>query len=81
MESIKTWFFVFIGIGLALVALQGLSRGWLPTGPNGYKRGTGVSRREQPLVFWLFFLLYFGGGVSLTLYALDLGWHLASAFE
>jgi len=65
-------FFLVAGIGIVLVALQGLSRGWLPNGPNGFKRGTGVFRSEQPLGFWFFFAIYFGGGVAVAIYALRL---------
>lgn len=72
MGDIKAWFFVIFGVGLVLVALQGLQRGWLPTGPQGFEQGTGATRQEQPLLFWLFFLLYGGGGVALTVHALRL---------
>ena len=72
MESIKAWFFIIFGFGLVAVALQGAVRGWLPNGPNGYKKGTGVARSEQPVTFWAFFLLYFAGGGALTVHALKL---------
>jgi hypothetical protein len=57
------------GIGLVLVALQGAVRGWLPMGSNGLRRGAGATRAGQPVLFWLLFLLYLGGGVALTIYA------------
>lgn len=72
MAKIQGIFFLVMGIGLALVALQGVQRGWLPNGPNGYKQGKGVKREEQPIGFWFFFALYFGGGVALVVYALRL---------
>lgn len=65
-------FFLVFGVGLVLVALQGVSRGWLPNGPNGFKEGKGVSRSEQPLGFWFFFAIYFCGGAALAIYALGL---------
>lgn len=72
MENIQGLFFLVMGAGVVLVSLQGLSRGWLPNGPNGFRQGTGVSRSEQPLGFWFFFLLYFGGGTAMAIYALRL---------
>ncbi|MGH8121786.1 MAG: hypothetical protein ACREPT_03355 [Rudaea sp.] len=55
-----------------LVALQGVFRGWLPNGPNGFKRGQGVARADQPVGFWFFFSLYFIGGIAMAAYALRL---------
>lgn len=59
-----------MGVGLVLVAFQGVSRGWLPNGPNGYKRGEGVYRDKNPIGFWLMFLVYAIGGVAVALYAI-----------
>ena len=70
MELFKGLFLLVLGVGIALIALQGVSRGWLPNGPNGFKQGEGVSRSEQPLGFWFFFALYFCGGVAVSIYAL-----------
>ena len=64
------WFFLIFGIGIAAVAVQGVGRGWLPNGPKGLQQGEGVSREGNPLGFWFFFLLYFGGGIALTIYAI-----------
>jgi len=61
---------VVLGIGLALVALQGAVRGWLPNGPKGFERGEGVHRDRQPIAFWFFFLLYLVGGLYVAGYAL-----------
>ena len=72
MTRFQGLFFLVMGVGIVLVALQGLSRGWLPNGPNGFKRGAGVSRERQPAGFWFFFVLYFGGGAALSVYALRL---------
>jgi hypothetical protein len=72
MHKIQGIFFLVMGAGLVLVALQGIARGWLPNGPKGFKRGEGVSREEQPVGFWLFFLLYSAGGCSVAIYALRL---------
>ena len=72
MLQIKGWFLLVMGIGLAAVAVQGIFRGWLPNGRNGFKQGEGVSRKSQPIGFWFFFSLYFGGGLYLTFYALNL---------
>ena len=55
MAQFQGLFLLVLGVGVVLVALQGVSRGWLPNGPNGYKQGKGVSRLDQPLAFWFFF--------------------------
>jgi len=70
MLQIKGWLLLALGIGLVAVALQGAWRGWLPTGRNGYKPGTGVFRDRQPVGFLFFFLLYLGGGLYVAFYAL-----------
>ena len=72
MALFQGLFFLVMGMGLVLVALQGMKRGWLPNGPNGFKQGEGVRKKEQPIAFWFFFLLYFGVGAVLALYALRL---------
>ena len=72
MAKIQGLFFIVMGLGLALVALQGVKKGWLPNGPNGFKKGEGVRRDGQPIGFWFFFLIYFCGGSALAIYALRL---------
>jgi hypothetical protein len=72
MAQFQGLFLLVLGVGVVLVALQGVSRGWLPNGPNGYKQGKGVSRLDQPLAFWFFFSLYFGGGAVVAIYAFRL---------
>jgi len=72
MEKFQGLFFLVFGVGLVLVALQGASRGWLPNGPKGFKKGEGVYKDKQPLLFWFFFVTYGGGGACLTVYALRL---------
>ncbi len=61
---------LIMGVGLVLVALQGAKRGWLPNGPNGFKKGEGVHKETNPVGFWFFFLIYFCGGIGVTLYSL-----------
>ncbi|MDF3031128.1 MAG: uncharacterized protein K0R03_1686 [Moraxellaceae bacterium] len=68
-EQIKGLLLLVMGLGVLLVALQGLLRGWLPNGPNGYRQGQGVSRAENPFGFWIFFLLYGVGGGYVALQA------------
>ncbi|HEY4127562.1 MAG TPA: hypothetical protein VGN70_05915 [Gammaproteobacteria bacterium] len=70
MDHLKGLLISIMGIGLVLVALQGAVRGWLPNGPKGFEQGEGVSRETNPLGFWFFFLLYAGGGIAVTVYAL-----------
>jgi hypothetical protein len=71
-STIQGWFFILFGVGLVGVAVQGVARGWLPNGPKGLERGEGVSKADNPLGFWFFFLLYFGGGIALAIYAVKL---------
>lgn len=49
---------------------SGRSPGWLPNGPNGFRKGRGVFRHENPIGFWFFFGLYVAVGIQGTLYAL-----------
>ncbi len=73
MTQFKAWFLFLIGMGLIAVAVQGIVRGWLPNGRNGFKQGEGVSRDSQPIGFWFFFALYAGGGLYVAIYALRAG--------
>ena len=59
-----------LGVGMLAIAIQGVRRGWLPNGPNGFRKGRGVFRHENPLGFWFFFVLYVAVGIQGTLYAL-----------
>jgi hypothetical protein len=72
MAQFEGWFLLVLGVGVIAVAVQGVIRGWLPNGPNGFKPGEGVSRERQPIGFWLFFGVYVAGGLWVTIYALRL---------
>jgi len=65
-------FFLLLGAGLMLVAYQGITRGWLPFGPNGLKGRLEFNKGEQPFAFWVAFGLYMAAGLALTIYALRL---------
>lgn len=69
MSPAAGWLLLVLGLGLGAVAVQGLVRGWLPSGPKGLADGEGVSRAGQPLAFWFFFVLYLGGGFYVSLHA------------
>jgi len=47
-----------------------LSTGWLPCGPKGLKGRLEIRRHEQPLGFWLMFVVYGAGGLWLAIFAL-----------
>jgi hypothetical protein len=64
--------FLFFGLALVFVDYQSLSRGWLPCGPNGLKGRLEFHRSEQPLLFWLMFLVYGAAGLALTVFAIRL---------
>lgn len=72
MAQIKPWLLLILGLGLVAIAIQGVVRGWLPNGRNGFKSGQGVSRESQPFGFWLMFCLYGGGGLYVAWFALRL---------
>ena len=72
MQHIQGWGILIMSLGIVAVAVQGIFRGWLPNGPKGYKEGSGVSRKSQPIGFWLFFCVYFGMGIYGAIYALKI---------
>lgn len=72
MHIFQGLLFLFFGIGLLLVVYQSLSRGWLPCGPNGLKGRVGFHRSEQPLLYWLMFIVYGSAGIALTIFAVRL---------
>ncbi len=60
-----------LGAGMLLVALQGLAKGELPAGRGGWSSPDGkVRRADQPLSFWLMFLMDTVIGVLCLRYAL-----------
>jgi hypothetical protein len=65
-------FMLVVAFGVIATAVQGIFRGWLPNGPNGYKQGKGVYREESPVGFWIVFCLYMGFGLYAAMYALRL---------
>jgi hypothetical protein len=64
--------FLILGIGLLAVDYQSLSTGWLPCGPKGLSGRLEFRKNQQPLLFWLVFVLYAGAGMALTIFALRL---------
>ncbi len=68
IERIKGGFILLLGVGLLAIALQGLVRGSLPLGRGGWQ-GT-VERAEQPVLFWLTFVVQAVLGVLITHYSL-----------
>lgn len=72
MATLQGLLFLFLGIGLLVVDYRSLSRGWLPCGPNGFKGRLEFRRAEQPLLYWLMFIVYGVAGVYLTVFAVRL---------
>lgn len=64
--------FLAFGIGLLLIDWRSLKTGWLPCGPNGFKGRLEFKRDEQPFGYWLMFVLYGAGGISLAIFSLRL---------
>lgn len=72
MSIFQGLLFVLLGAGLLRVDYQALRSGSLPCGPNGFKGRLAFGRREQPVGFWVMFLLYGAGGLWLLALALRL---------
>ena len=72
MAVFQGFFFLILGVGIALVLYQSLSRGWLPCGPNGFKGRLEIHRDRHPAWFWLLFSLYTVACVLLVVFALRL---------
>ena len=62
--------FLVFGVGISLVVYQSLSRGRLPCGPNGLKGRLEFHRDQQPILFWLLFVIYSVAGLVLIVFAL-----------
>lgn len=69
MKAFQVVFFLVIGIGLVAIAWRSLSSGWLPFGRKGWNERNELHRDEQPLLYWLAFLMYAGAGVAAAVYA------------
>jgi hypothetical protein len=72
MAVLQGLLFLFFGAGLLLADYQALHSGWLPCGPNGFKRRLELRKDEQPVRFWLMFVLYAVGGMWLLVFAVQL---------
>lgn len=72
MSIFQGLLFLLLGAGLLRVDYQALRSGSLPCGPNGFKGRLAFSRREQPVGFWVMFILYGAGGLWLLALALRL---------
>ena len=62
-------FFLLVGFGLVLVAVNGRKKGVLPFGSRGFRRLL-VNREEHPLGFGLLWLAYLAAGLGLVVFAL-----------
>jgi hypothetical protein len=69
MATFQGVLFLVLGVGLLFVVYQSLSRGFLPCGPKGLSGRLEFRKDEQPLAFWLLFLLYAAAGLALTIFA------------
>ena len=72
MATFQGILFLAFGIGLLFVDWRSLKTGWLPCGPNGFKGRLEFKRDDQPLAYWLMFVLYGTSGISLTIFSLRL---------
>lgn len=72
MSIFQGLLFLFLGTGLLRVDYQALRSGSLRCGPNGFKGRLEFSKSEQPVGFWVMFILYGAGGLWLLALALRL---------
>lgn len=72
MRLFQGLLFLFLGIGLVIVAIRSLSTGWLPCGPNGFKGRLEFHRADSPIGYWLMFVVYGVAGFCLAGYAVGI---------
>jgi hypothetical protein len=60
-----------LGLGLLALDYRALTAGWLPCG-HGLFRQLRFERDEQPLGFWVMFVVYGAAGLGLTVFAVRL---------
>ncbi|HEU4619045.1 MAG TPA: hypothetical protein VFV10_13475 [Gammaproteobacteria bacterium] len=63
-------FLIGAGAGVLAVAYRGYLRGELRAGANGFAGVYRPNRRDNPLAFHFFLLLYFCGGIALCVWGL-----------
>lgn len=63
-------FLLVVGGGILAVAWHGYRVGVLPAGPNFFRGRWMPSREANPFAFHFFLVLYFGGGMALTVWGL-----------
>jgi hypothetical protein len=68
MAIFQRLLFVLFGAGLLLVDYQALRNGWLPCSSNGFKGRLEFRKHEQPVGFWVMFVLYGAGGLWLLVW-------------
>lgn len=72
MVIFQSAFFLVLGLGLLVIDWRSLKSRWLPCGPNGLKGRLEFTRDDQPLGYWLMFVIYGVGGAWLVIFALRL---------
>jgi hypothetical protein len=72
MSLFQGLLFLILGVGLLIMDYRSLSTGWLPYGPKGLSGRLELRKDQQPLVFWLLFVLYAVAGIALATFALRL---------
>lgn len=72
MSIFQGLLFLLLGAGLLRVGYRALRSGSLPCGSNGFKGWLAFNKSEQPVGFWVMFILYGAGGLWLLALALRL---------
>lgn len=54
---LKGWLILIIGVGMLLIVIRGLVTGVLPAGRGGWNSPREFHRADQPLLFWLMFVM------------------------
>jgi len=58
MALFQGFFFLILGVLLVIVVYQSLAKGWLPFGPRGFSGQVRFTRTEQPVGYWIAFMLF-----------------------
>lgn len=72
MRIFQGLLFLVLGVGLLLVIWRSLTVSVLPCGAKGLSGRVEFSREDQPVGYWLMFLVYGAGGLALVIFALRL---------
>ena len=77
MAMFQGLFLLVMGVLLSAFLYQSHTRGWLPFGSNGFKGRVEIQKIDNPIGFWIVFILYSVGALSIIIYSLLILGHIA----